>query len=99
MDRSKELKYIKTMSWWTIFGWFLFVIPGLVCSIILCVKTATYKNYKESNNAIRICAAVFAILIPLVGGILGLVFAGDEGANQSANSYNSQPRPENSYSN
>ena len=42
-EQIQKLNSIKKCAFWQIFGWLLFIIPGLIAMIILVIKLFTYN--------------------------------------------------------
>lgn len=75
-----KLKSIKKCAFWQIFGWLLFIIPGLIAMIILVIKLFTYnaEARKESNATLRLIAAILAIFTFIIGPIVAIIWANNE---------------------
>lgn len=85
-DNMDSLNSIKSWSVASIIGWFLILIPGMICSIVLIIKLFTYKYRENSkNDDLRIIAAILSIFTTIVGPIIALIFAKREIENLEKN--------------
>lgn len=78
IEYIKQLNSIKACTIWSLVGLLLFIIPGLVFSIITFVKLLTYSRPNSKNNSLRIVTAVLYWIFFLPGFICSLVFVSKE---------------------
>lgn len=75
---SEQLNIIKVSAIWAIVGWILFIIPGLIASIVCFIKLLVYKRLNSNNDALRIIAAVLIVATIVLGSIFAIIFVSKE---------------------
>lgn len=75
---SEQLNIIKVSAIWAIVGWILFVIPGLIASIVCFIKLLVYKRLNSNNDALRIIAAILIVATIVLGPIFAIIFVSKE---------------------
>lgn len=79
VSKLQQAKSLKTAALWSIFGTFLFILPGLIFWIITLIKIISYPQDVNSPNSKTAPVVVFVLFnIFFIGAFLIIGYANRE---------------------
>ena len=77
--KLKEAKSLKTAALWSIFGSFLFILPGLIFWVVTLIKILSYPQDVNSPNSKTAPVVLFVLFNPFfIGTFIIIAYAKKE---------------------